>query len=96
VPRRRDKHDRMLPSLKMERSIRTPDTRCLSFPCKIPANLLYNLAWITALATRGTQQATRVLKPLFSPVPRSRAGDVCLAEHGIRSVKIPVAESPVV
>jgi hypothetical protein len=36
----RDKHDRMFPSPKMGISIRAPDTCCLIFTCKIPANSL--------------------------------------------------------
>jgi hypothetical protein len=55
LPRRRDKHDRMLPSPKMEISIRTPDTPCLIFPCKIPANSLSKRRSYGALSPGGSR-----------------------------------------
>src|SRR5262245_34409462 len=53
-------------------------------------------AWITALAMGATPQNASSLTYLVPPVLSSVACEVCVAEHGLRSVKIPVEGSHVV
>ena len=93
----RAKRDRMVPSHNNDH--KHTDTRhplpdfSLHNTCKfaLPA-----AAWITALAMGATQKDARVLTHLFPPGLWSTACDILVAEHGIRSVKIPIEGSPVV
>ena len=93
----RDQRYRMFPSQENDHKHTDlghplPDF-CLQNTCKFAVQ---SAAWITALATGATQKHARVLTHLFPPVLWSAACEIRMAEHGRRSVKVPVEGSLVV